>query len=48
MEAALWHVRTKWFELGLALDLSEDTLEVIYPQTWSYVFAYNYMWLHLN
>ncbi len=30
MEAALWDARAKWFELGLALDLSEETLEVIY------------------
>ena len=29
MEAALWDARAKWFELGLALNLSEKTLEVI-------------------
>ncbi len=29
IEAALWHARAKWFELGLALDLSEETLKVI-------------------
>ncbi|XP_064385940.1 uncharacterized protein LOC135334611 isoform X5 [Halichondria panicea] len=30
MEAALWHARAKWFELGLALDLSEETLKAIH------------------
>ncbi|XP_064385938.1 uncharacterized protein LOC135334611 isoform X3 [Halichondria panicea] len=28
MEAALWGARAKWFELGLALNLSEETLEI--------------------
>ncbi len=30
MEAALWGARAKWFELGLALNLSKETLEVIF------------------
>ena len=32
MEAALWGARAKWFELGLALNLSEETLEVIFDK----------------
>ncbi len=40
MEAALWgaRARAKWFELGLALNLSEETLEVICRLTLSYVY----------